>query len=685
MKRFLLCTAIALMAAMPALRLNAHDHTDGWMPLPVSGDTIGKGSTDEQPARYYLTADTRLEKDLVITDSAVVTLCLNGYQLTGTGQNPVIRVSSARLTVCDCQEGSDAPEHQHPYYQNADGLFVFDDGTDEWDSQHEAADTTGVIAGGVITGGWGDWNIDIYSNYGGGINVLRGHLTLESGAIAGNRATSGNKTDFTGGAGISVFEGEVVVNGGQVAGNTSTAQGGGIYAAGYLTLNGGKIWGNKAYQGGGIFTSSQAGVVVMNGGEVSGNTTDWDGGGVKAYIQSQFTLNGGLITGNTGRGSGGGIRISQAKTCTINGGTVADNIGAFGCDLSVSCYGGNAITITGGIIAGNTASSDTWLGKNIYINGLHDADAECSVTGGYMGLIGIEQRDSVIEGGFFTGSLPSNYLAEGCISIPAGDGVEGYREGFPHAVYKRDTTATGIAPAITPGSPVYDQAPIEPGADFTVAGIPDSLYAVYAHRTDTTAPPAYGLPTDAGTHHVTVTLLHADGRWHYGQMPFDITIAKAEWTGEKSIGGTVTAGQSDSITLPALPEGAYCGTPTGDPRILNPYIADGQLHYTGSGDIEPGEVYTLVIPVGEGVNYHIFAILVQLTGNGTSGLPSTDGPVLRVTGTHGQLHIAGTTAPVAIYDLHGHRVYQGLARTIDLPAGLYLVHVDGEVRKAVVR
>ena len=198
MKQFLLCTAIALVAAMPVSRLDAHDHTDGWMPLPVGGDTIGKGSTEEHPTRYYLTADTRLEKDLVVTDNAVVTLCLNGYQLTGTGQNPVIRVSSAHLTVCDCREESDAPEHQHPYYKNADGLFVFDDGTDEWDSQYEAADNTGVIAGGVITGGRGDWNIDIYSNYGGGINVLRGHLTLESGAIAGNRATSGTRMTIPG-------------------------------------------------------------------------------------------------------------------------------------------------------------------------------------------------------------------------------------------------------------------------------------------------------------------------------------------------------------------------------------------------------------------------------------------------------------------------------------------------------
>lgn len=683
MKRFLLCTAVALAAVTTAQPQSAHDHADGWAPLPASGDTIGTGSTDEHPALYYLTGDTRLEADLVIADSAAVTLCLNGYQLTGTGQNPVIRVRSARLTVCDCREGSDAPECQHPYYKNGEGLFVFDDGTDEWDSQHAAAEDTGVIAGGMITGGWSEGPDSIYC-CGGGIDLRWGSLTLESGTIAGNRANSAINTEYTGGGGISLYEGEAVINGGQVAGNTSAARGGGIYAAGSLTLNGGRIWGNQAYQGGGIFTSSQAGVVVMNGGEVADNTADRDGGGVMAYLLSRFTLNDGLIAGNnTGWGSGGGIRISQAKACTINGGIVADNIGAFGCDLSVSCYGGNAITITGGIIAGNTASSDTWLGKNIYINGLRDADAECSVTGGYMGLIGIE-RDSVIEGGFFAETPASNLLAEGCITVPVGEGVAGYREGFPHAVYKRDTTATGIVPDFVPGSPVYDRAPIEEGIDFTAGGVPDSLHVLYAHRTDTAAPLAYGLPTDAGTYHITATLLHNDNRRHYGQTPFDITIAKAEWDGERNAEGTVAAGHSDSLALPAIPEGAYYGTPSGDPRILDLRIADGYLHYTGGSGIEPGGSYTLVVPVGEGVNYHIYAIVVQLTGFGTSGVPSADGPSLRITTTGGQLHIAGSDERATVYDLHGRQVYQGFDRTIGLPEGVYMVRVGSEGRKVIV-
>ena len=246
------------------------------------------------------------------------------------------------------------------------------------------------------------------------------------------------------------------------------------------------------------------------------------------------------------------------------------------------------------------------------------------------------------------------------------------------------TATAGIVPDFVPGSPVYDRAPIEEGIDFTAGGVPDSLHVLYAHRTDTAAPLAYGLPTDAGTYHITATLLHNDNRRHYGQTPFDITIAKAEWDGERNAEGTVAAGHSDSLALPAIPEGAYYGTPSGDPRILDLRIADGYLHYTGGSGIEPGGSYTLVVPVGEGVNYHIYAIVVQLTGFGTSGVPSADGPSLRITTTGGQLHIAGSDERATVYDLHGRQVYQGFDRTIGLPEGVYMVRVGSEGRKVIV-
>ena len=681
-----LYTAIAFLAIMTTSQLSAHDHSDGWIPLPASGGTIGAGSTDEQPAMYYLTGDTRLEADLVIADGAVVTLCLNGYQLTGLGDNPVVSVDASKLTVCDCQEGSEAPEHQHRYYRNEEGRFVFDDGSDEWDTQYEAADTIGVIDGGVITGG-----LTLGGVFVDGEGAC---FTLESGAIAGNRSTRTNLGPI-GGGGIAIWdssdepgemERRVVINGGQVAGNTSVSGGGGIFAYEALTLNGGKIWGNRADKGGGVYISGSRAHFVMNGGEISGNNGIKDAGAIYGYLYSQFTLNGGLIIDNVCEGfnSGGGIYMNQARSLVINGGLISGNIGYYGAGVSTNWV--DTISITGGVIINNSAVNDKYTDKDIFIN--RQDGTQLSIEGGYMGRFEVNQvwgNYNVVEGGFFVEPTITDYLTEGAIAIPVGEGVTGYREGFPYGVYKRNTNGTDIALDITPGNPAYDQAPIEAGIDFTAEGIPDSLCAVYAYRTDTIEPFAYGLPVDAGPYHVMSTLLSKNGKWYYGQTPFDIAIDKGEWPGEKMATGMIAAGHGDSIALPEIPEGAYFGTPSGDTRILDAHIADGYLYYTGSDDIEPGEVYTLLVPVGEGVNYRIFAILVQLTGNEVSGIQSVDGDNLRIFTTPGQLHIAGTSAPATVYNLQGRPVYRGTDRTITLPGGVYIVQVGDTVRKAVVR
>ncbi|OUN67893.1 hypothetical protein, partial [Barnesiella sp. An55] len=560
-------------------QLSAHDHSEGWIPLPASGGTIGAGSTDEQPAMYYLTGDTKLSSDLVIADGAVVTLCLNGYQLTGLGDNPVISVDASKLTVCDCQEGSEAPEHQHRYYKNEGGRFVFDDGSDEWNAQYEAADTIGVIDGGVITGGLTRGGIFVDGE--------GACFTLESGVIAGNRSIYNN---LGGGIGIwdssdepGEMERTAVINGGQVAGNTSVSRGGAIFTYEALTLNGGKIWGNRADKGGGVYISGSNAHFVMNGGEISGNIGESDAGAICGNLDSQFTLNDGLIIDNVCEGfnSGGGIYILQGRSLVINGGLISGNTGGyFGAGISAIMV--DTISITGGVIINNSAVDDKYTDKDIFINRQEDSRF-LSVAGGYIGRFEVNQvfgHYNVVEGGFFVEPTITDYLTEGSIAIPVGEGVTGYREGFPYGVYKRNTNGTDIALDITPGNPAYDQAPIEAGIDFTVEGIPDSFSAVYAYRTDTIEPFAYGLPTDVGSYHILSTLVDNQGQW-YGQTPFDITIDKGEWPGEKLATGMIAAGHSDSIALPEIPEGAYLGTPSGDTRILDAHIADGYLYYTG--------------------------------------------------------------------------------------------------------
>ena len=85
---FVLCVAIVLAVSLPVSTAFAaegepeatvHDHADGtWTKLTETGGTLESGN-------YYLAGDVTLTTDITVADGATVTLCLNGYKLTGTG------------------------------------------------------------------------------------------------------------------------------------------------------------------------------------------------------------------------------------------------------------------------------------------------------------------------------------------------------------------------------------------------------------------------------------------------------------------------------------------------------------------------------------------------------------------------------------------------------------------------
>lgn len=100
-----LCAALALAVLLPGDVRTAHaaesghaEHGADWAELPAEGGELAAG-------KYCLAADVKLTEDLLV--SGEVTLCLNGYILTGTGTGPVIMVESgADFTLCDCREGA---------------------------------------------------------------------------------------------------------------------------------------------------------------------------------------------------------------------------------------------------------------------------------------------------------------------------------------------------------------------------------------------------------------------------------------------------------------------------------------------------------------------------------------------------------------------------------------------------
>ena len=164
--------------------------------------------------KYCLAADVKLTEDLLV--SGEVTLCLNGYILTGTGTGPVIMVESgADFTLCDCREG--------------------------------AADVANEINGvtynsGAITGG--------SAEQGGGAYVNGGSFAVSGGAIAGNTAFSGG--------GVCMWGGTFTMEGGTVSGNEAT-HGGGVCIRedSAFILEGGTIVDNAAISGGGIYRQRQ--------------------------------------------------------------------------------------------------------------------------------------------------------------------------------------------------------------------------------------------------------------------------------------------------------------------------------------------------------------------------------------------------------------------------------------------
>ncbi len=132
---------------------------------------------------------------------------------------------------------------------------------------------------------------------------------MNGGAITDNAANNG------GGVYGSQL-GILTINAGQISDNIANFDGGGVDAEAGITMNGGKISGNKAGAGGGIYGS-----IAMKGGTISDNTAEYIGGGL--YISADFSIEGGTIENNKAKTTDGLYVESEGS---ITGGTITDKI-----------------------------------------------------------------------------------------------------------------------------------------------------------------------------------------------------------------------------------------------------------------------------------------------------------------------------------------------------------------------
>jgi hypothetical protein len=162
--------------------------------------------------------------------------------------------------------------------------------------------------------------------------------------------------------------GTFIMNGGSIHDNSGNHHvgGGGVYSSGSFTLNGGEIVRNTSNDtgGGGV---SNYGSFVMNGGKIADNRVTYGyggrtygyGGGVYSYSGS-LEIKGGEITGNTASIYGGGIYSNN--NLTMSDGVIHGNTANSGGGIC----GTKNISITGGVISGNNATQE---GGGIYFSG----------------------------------------------------------------------------------------------------------------------------------------------------------------------------------------------------------------------------------------------------------------------------------------------------------------------------
>jgi hypothetical protein len=201
--------------------------------------------------------------------------------------------------------------------------------------------------------------------YGGGIEVNGpGVCILNGGEVTNNFCVPSGLSisAYGGGIAITAAAGKLTLNSGTVSKNGATICGG-IYSLGDVIMNGGLVSENssRSLDCGGIYIGPNR-AFTMNGGTISKNEGGF-GGGILLDFGVHFILNDGLIESNKG-GSGGGICSFENTVVEIKGGVIRDNYsGRAGGGILGEMYAtaGNVpaqITISGGVISGNSAVSD---------------------------------------------------------------------------------------------------------------------------------------------------------------------------------------------------------------------------------------------------------------------------------------------------------------------------------------
>ena len=213
---------------------------------------------------------------------------------------------------------------------------------------------TDCIGKGTVEGGF------ISILFGGTVNLYGGTLKgsyvsiKQSGGtfnMYGGKITD-NETTYAAVDGQNNNKIYVNMYGGEISGNCNTREDGGgavyIGQGNKFGMYGGKIIGNSAKKGGGVYIAAAgntygSGTFTVSGGEISGNMADEKGGGV--YVEGTFNVSGSTeIQNNTVNGSQNNVYLQGGRTNTI----VDKPLGTIGVTASAVPEDGKPVKIAAG-------------------------------------------------------------------------------------------------------------------------------------------------------------------------------------------------------------------------------------------------------------------------------------------------------------------------------------------------
>jgi hypothetical protein len=249
--------------------------------------------------------------------------------------------------------------------------------------------------GAVVTGKIATSSGDAEPNDKDGSGILIAGAVVE---MTGNSLVTGCETKcetnigFSDAKGVVVVydEGKLTMNGGKISGNkvfSSDAMGGGVYVygSGSFTMNEGAIISGNSVRsygsnvGGGGVRIHRDGSFIMNGGKISGNVAEISGygGGVYVGVGSTFVMTGGEISGNSARLRGGGVYAVNGRTFTLSGGVISGNTvtGGSGGGVYAFIASAGSFTMSNCVISDNiayvitnpSASTPGGLGGGVYV------------------------------------------------------------------------------------------------------------------------------------------------------------------------------------------------------------------------------------------------------------------------------------------------------------------------------